>query len=133
MRLFQRYVQIMATNPTGELWVPQWEEIKKTFEEVHGIINEYRPHEARESLILRYEDQIRQVKEETEKVKGSVERARRTISLLGSGGLGYGQVAVNGGEKGLEGRCRQPKNEKELAKGREQLVWNVIEREVGSA
>ena len=113
--------------------MPQWEEIKKTFEEVHGIINEYRPHEARESLILRYEDQIRQVKDETVRVKGSVERARTVIKDLGIGGLGDGQTAVNGEAKGQQGKSRRPERGKDLEKAKEQLVWKAIEKEVGRA
>ena len=113
--------------------MPQWEEIKRTFEEVHGAINEYRPHEARESLILRYEDQIRQVKGETERVRSSVERARKVVDELGSVGLRDGEVAVNGEDQDMKTMGHKAKSQKERAIAKEKLMSDVIEREVGSA
>lgn len=133
MRLYHRYVQILATNPSGELWVPQWEEIKRTFEEVHKVINEYRPHEARESLILRYEDQIKEIVEETEKVKRTVERARKVMSQLGSGILKDGDLGTNGAGMGLETVSPIEHNNQNRAIARETAVFNMVESEVGGA
>lgn len=124
MRQYHRYVQILATNPSGELWVPQWEEIKKTFEEAHRVINVYRPHEARESLILRYEDQIKEVREETEKVKSSVERARKVVSGLGS-------EVLRNGDPGTNSETRDMKKDQAIAT--EELVLRMIDSKVGGA
>ena len=132
MHLFHRYVQIMATNPNGELWVPQWEEIKRTFEQVHGIINDYRPHEARENLILRYEDQIVQVREESEQVKDSIEKARGTMEELGKGSLENGSLLA----EDQEARTRRTaglNGKKDLPKTKEQVMWELIERGIGKA
>ena len=133
MQLFHRYVQIMAKNPNGELWVPQWEELKRTFEQVHSVINEYRPHEARENLIIRYEDQIAQVREESERVKVSIEKARKTMEDLGSEGSAGRNALVDGQDAtrnwktvGLNGNDNSPQT-------KERMMWEIIERKVGRA
>lgn len=133
MRLYHRYVQILATNPSGELWVPQWEEIKRTFEEVHMVINEYRPHEARESLILRYEDQIKQVNEETERVKRSVERAKKVVDELGGGTLKDGTKGSSDEVGRTETTSHLKSSGDSRTTSKEKAVIDVIESEVGSA
>ena len=133
MRLYHRYVQILATNPSGELWVPQWEEIKRTFEDVHKVINEYRPHEARESLITRYENQIKQVTEETQRVRRSVERARKVVGELGSATSKDGKLGADGELRRMRTESHTGSNKKNRATVRETAVLHMIENEVGGA
>ena len=78
---------------------------------------------------MRYEDQIRQVKEETERAKGIVERAKKVVEELGV-------ESVEAGERkddGLEAENRKTPTEKDRTLAREKRIWEVIEQEVGSA
>ena len=132
LQLYLRYVQILATDPSGLLWVPQWEEIRNTFEKIHGIINEYRPHQARESLVLMMEDQIQQLKKETKRVQSTVGKAEELMEKLGSenrsrpAGDHDPRSKLNGQGVGSQGSAQ-------LSGNIDQNLWNMLEKEVGDS
>lgn len=132
LQLYLRYVQILGTNPSGRLWVPQWQEIRKTFEEMHTIINEYRPHQARETLILMMEDQIKQFQEETERLKASVAKAKQAMESLSNGtedNVAKATINENHGTNGETQSTEQSSRKHPTAK---HDMWQVIENAVGS-
>jgi mediator of RNA polymerase II transcription subunit 7 len=92
---------------------------------VFKVLNAYRPHQARETLILMMEEQIRTIRAETEAVRESVGRAREVVEGLARGGEG-GDMNGRTGEVESEGEKRRGVNER-----REKRVWEVLEREVG--
>ncbi len=120
---FLSLINILATNPGA--WPPIWDELHASFREVHEVINGYRPHQARETLILMMEEQVEKVRAETKAVRESVARAREFIEGLGKEEVeGVMDVGRNYGTQKEEGkqRRRQDSNKK---------LWEVLEREVG--
>lgn len=77
---------IMSVNPSqyGE----KIEDLRTMFINFHHLLNEYRPHQARESLILMMEDQVRRVNSEVEgieKMKTKVSEAMKAIEATAQG------------------------------------------------
>lgn len=108
---------ILATNPVD--YPAKWDEIRDVFLEAHRVINEYRPHQARESLIQMMEEQVRQGREEIRICRETEERVREALGSLGKD-LEVAEVE--------EGRKRK----REPGKAREQRrVWEMLEREIG--
>ena len=93
----------------------------------HYLINEYRPHQARESLILLMEEQVRRGREEVRGVREARERVEGV--LMGLGEVGREGVEVGEGEE--EGRVKGVEaGRREREKREEWVVWDVINRTV---
>lgn len=84
-------------------------------------MNGYRPHQARETLILMMEEQIEKVRGETRAVRESVGSAREVVEGLGRDGEGVEDV---GGRVGKDGGKRQ------MNTG-ERRIWELLDRDVG--
>ncbi|KAL9610089.1 MAG: hypothetical protein Q9167_005198, partial [Letrouitia subvulpina] len=107
-----------------------WDQLRDLFIEAHGVVNEYRPHQARESLIRMMEAQIARCKGETEAVREVGGKVRDVLDGLKD--LGEKEAVVvgeeveteegTGGEQGREERRRRLKLKR---------VWEVVEEEVG--
>lgn len=92
---------------------------------MYKVLNAYRPHQARETLILMMEEQVKKIKGETEAVSESVGRAREVVEGLGKGVDGEGKE-TRIGERESEREKRRRIGEK-----KDKMVWEVLEREVG--
>ncbi|KAI4255039.1 MAG: hypothetical protein L6R42_006942, partial [Xanthoria sp. 1 TBL-2021] len=53
---FLSLTHCLAVDP--DTWAPKWDEMRALLSEAHGIVNEYRPHQARETLIQMMEEQV---------------------------------------------------------------------------
>ncbi|KAH0614855.1 uncharacterized protein H6S33_000491 [Morchella sextelata] len=91
---------------------------------MHHLINEYRPHQARETLCLRMEEQLEKIRRETEenrRVVGQIEEV-----LAGLAGVGERAEAlvgeVVGGRKGKE--SGEERRERAVARDRE--AWRML-------
>ncbi|KAL2044793.1 hypothetical protein N7G274_002568 [Stereocaulon virgatum] len=120
---FLSLTHTLATNPGA--YPPVWEHLQETFQDVFKVLNAYRPHQARETLILMMEEQVRTIRAETDAVRESVGRAREVVERLGKGGEG-GDMNGSIGEVESEGEKRR-----RIYEMREKRVWEVLEREVG--
>lgn len=85
-------------------------------------MNEYRPHQARETLIEMMEDQIRRGREETKGAKEMVGRVREALERVAAGD--------NGDERAMGMEDRGEENE-QAEDDEEKMVWKILEREVG--
>ncbi len=89
-------------------------------------MNEYRPHQARETLIEMMEEQIRRAREETRGAKEMVGRVKEALERVA--GDGRDEKRAQDGAVEIE---EEALNEVEDKEEEEKMVWNVLEREVG--
>jgi len=114
----------LAVEPEG--YGRKLEDLRTLFINMHHLINEYRPHQARESLILMMEAQIERCRAE---VRGIGEVKARVEGIL-EGLRREGGVGVEGGMG--EGGVEEEEEEEEAGRrGEEKRVWQALERELG--
>lgn len=120
---FLELMGTLAVEPEG--YGRKLEDLRTLFINMHHLINEYRPHQARESLILMMEAQIERCRAEVRGIGEVRARVEGILEGLGrEGGLGVGGGVGEGGaeeEVGEEGGRR----------GEERRVWEALERELG--
>ncbi|KAH8684504.1 mediator complex, subunit Med7 [Tricladium varicosporioides] len=117
---FLELIGIMSLN--AEIEVTQYDEkvsdLRTLFVNFHHLINEYRPHQARESLILMMQDQLDKSRAETDgirKMKAKVEGILEGLSQAKLVETTDGKVD-NGRDENIE-------------EGRD--VWDELEKEFG--
>jgi mediator of RNA polymerase II transcription subunit 7 len=117
---FLELMGIMSINP--EQYAEKIQDLRTLFINFHHLLNEYRPHQARESLILMMEAQLARSKAETEgieKMKAKVE------GIL----AGLGQVKLV--DEGV-GETKDDKRSSADFDGTKQ-VWDELRHEYGLA
>lgn len=121
---FLSLTNALATNPAG--YGPIWDELHELFQEIHKVINGYRPHQARETLILMLEEQLERVRGETRGIGEAVERAKEVVETLGK----EDQDGVGGGVETdqVQEAVSQGSRKEQIM---EKRIWTVLEREVG--
>ncbi|KYK61138.1 hypothetical protein DCS_02279 [Drechmeria coniospora] len=79
---FLELVGVMSHNPAdGEAKV---KDLRTLFINLHHILNEYRPHQARESAIEMMQDHLDRTRAETAAIRTQVDKARSVLEGLGS-------------------------------------------------
>lgn len=86
------------------------------------MINGYRPHQARETLILMLEEQLERVRGETKGIGEAVGRAREVVGRLGKEGAGV--VDDDSIGKNVE-------NRKSRGEWEDRRIWKILEKEAG--
>ena len=110
----------MSINP--EHYAEKIQDLRTLFINFHHLLNEYRPHQARESLILMMEDQLERARSETrgiEAMKVKVEGILR--------GLGQAKLADGEGEEEKSGETNRKSEDVDV----EVAVWEELRREFG--
>jgi mediator of RNA polymerase II transcription subunit 7 len=74
---------IVAVNPTSEQKDNKLKDILTMVTNMHALINEYRPHQARETLIREMERQVERKKKEIEGVRKMKERVGEVLEGFG--------------------------------------------------
>ncbi|KAL8874388.1 MAG: hypothetical protein Q9174_000287 [Haloplaca sp. 1 TL-2023] len=122
---FLSLINSLATDPNT--WAPKWDEMRALFTEANGIINDYRPHQARESLISMMEEHIERCKAETQACLDVSERVKQVVEGIERGdGLKSPEVgAVEQSERNITATTSTP------LKG-DKSIWNAIQEEVGT-
>ncbi|KAF4919366.1 Mediator of RNA polymerase II transcription subunit 7 [Colletotrichum viniferum] len=79
---FLELVSVMATTPDdGQAKV---EDLRTLFINFHHVLNEYRPHQARESAIAMMQSHLDRTRAETAAISAQVDKAKRLLEGLGS-------------------------------------------------
>lgn len=71
-----------SINPDGA--AEKADDIETILINIHNAINEYRPHQARESLIETMQGRLDQIRSETAAVNAVTDKAKRVLEGLGS-------------------------------------------------
>ncbi|KAH0536237.1 hypothetical protein FGG08_006883 [Glutinoglossum americanum] len=79
---FMELVGVLAVSP--EQYGRKIEDLRKIFINTHHLLNEYRPHQARETLILMMEEQLERSRAETAGIKRMKEKVESILSDLAS-------------------------------------------------
>ncbi|WEW58680.1 Mediator of RNA polymerase II transcription subunit 7 [Emydomyces testavorans] len=86
---FLELVGILATNP--EQYEPKLADIRNLFINAHHLLNIYRPHQSRESLITMMEEQLEKSREEIQEMNQIKERVESYLRELEAEGRALSQ------------------------------------------
>jgi mediator of RNA polymerase II transcription subunit 7 len=111
---------VLATDPTN--FQSKTDELRNLVMNAHQLINEYRPHQARESLIIMMEEQLEKKKAEIDSVKRMKEKV---AGLLGN--LDGEDEKIGDGE-----RDRQEKSKEKRWKDGQRAVWAALDDELAT-
>jgi len=116
---FLELVGILSQNP--ESFEDKIKDLEVLFLNAHALVNEYRPHQARETLILMMEEQVERKKAEIEGVSRMKEKVENVIS----------ELAKEGRESaGDEYDVAVQLNPEEWTKMEEKSVWKTLHEEL---
>lgn len=113
---------IMSVNP--EQYAEKIQDLRTLFINFHHLLNEYRPHQARESLIMMMEDQLERSKNETAGIERMKAKVEEILNELGQAKLANGDMKD---ADALEGADAERIDEDAL----ELAIWDELSRELG--
>ncbi|KAM0478929.1 hypothetical protein ACHAPX_004907 [Trichoderma viride] len=98
---FLELTGVMARSPADA--EAKINDLRTVFINMHHILNEYRPHQARESAIEMMQDHLDRTRTETAAIRTQVDKARKVLEGLGSLDLSLfkGEGLAVGGEVGV--------------------------------
>lgn len=119
---FLEFVGVLSVSP--ERFESKVDDLRNLFINAHHLLNLYRPHQARESLILMMEEQRDRTREEIrqmDKVKADIEGALEQLSFEGVDTDPGTQAAVEASSK--------PANTDEDAADESRLLWDLLDQD----
>lgn len=120
---------IVAQDPTSEAKEEKLGDLLTLVLNMHALINEYRPHQARETLIREMERQVERKRGEVEGVRRMGERVREVLRGIGKGVV-EAEAEAEAEEKGKEGgEVESGGEERRLERQRE--MWGVMDEVLG--
>ncbi|CAI7673774.1 unnamed protein product [Penicillium viridicatum] len=117
---FLEFTGILSVSP--EQFESKVEDLRNLFINAHHLLNLYRPHQARESLIMMMEEQLNHSREEMrqmDKVKAEVESVLEQLQAEGN------RVGATASEDDTD----QAKALKEKADEHSRLIWDLLDKE----
>ena len=122
---FLEMVHILAVNPSD--YPAKWDDLRDLLRNAHQMVNAYRPHQARESLILMMEEQVERCREE---IRGVREMKRKVEGIL-EGLAGEGGEVEGGSNGSWEEGGEEGEIERRRKLDEERRVWEVVAQYVG--
>lgn len=116
---------ILAQNPEQQQEKAQ--DLQTIVFNLHDIINQYRPHQARESLILMMEERVEKMKGEIQKVDQAKKNVAKLLQELQNNGI----VQALQEEKEEKGVSAVEDASVEKRKARQRAAWAALENEIG--
>jgi mediator of RNA polymerase II transcription subunit 7 len=77
---FLSLVGILSTNP--ELYQEKTQDLQTLMYNMHDLINQYRPHQARETLIMLMEERVERMRREIQGIEDGKEKVRTVLQTL---------------------------------------------------
>jgi mediator of RNA polymerase II transcription subunit 7 len=120
--------ELAIEEPTG--WARKAKDINQLYLNTLHLINEYRPHQARESLILRMEEDVEKGRKEVEDVKKLKEKVEAMIKdhdglIAGDEVLANGHGVQANGVNGDKKKSEQELRDEDVQKA----IWDVLNTE----
>jgi mediator of RNA polymerase II transcription subunit 7 len=103
------------------------QDLRTLFINIHHILNEYRPHQARESAISMMQDHLDKTRGETVAIRTQVDKARRVLLDLGA------MAPCETGLDAAEGIAEAGGAKDVLARRREMEVWAAADAQFAIA
>lgn len=120
---------VLAGDPAR--WQDKYEHMQTLLFNAHHLINEYRPHQARASLIVMMEDEVRKKKEEVEGVRKMGEKIEEVLGSLAREGLQTGPASDGKEEEGASAAMASREAEGGERRRREQrAVMRALDEEL---
>ena len=113
---------VVAQDPTSEAKEEKLKDILTLALNMHALINEYRPHQARETLIREMERQVERKRGEVEGVKKMGERVKEVLD-------GFGSVVLEASEETESAEVEVSDEERRVERQRE--MWGVMDEMLG--
>ncbi|KAL2855979.1 MED7 protein-domain-containing protein [Aspergillus pseudoustus] len=117
---FLELIGIMSITP--DQFEPKIEDIRNLFINAHHLLNLYRPHQARESLIMMMEEQLSRTREEIREMDKVKEELTTVLDQLAAEGAEVGSTI----EPTTADDKRVTKPEEHVSED-SQLVWDIID------
>lgn len=115
---------ILAQDPV--LYEDRATDLQTIMYNMHDLINQYRPHQARESLILMMEERVEKMKAEI----ASIDESRDKVAKLLQG-LQEGELAHKMEDEAEEKHKIKESAEVAKRKARQRAAWEALETEMG--
>lgn len=115
---------IVAVDPTSEAKNEKLRDILTLVANMHALVNEYRPHQARETLINMLERQVERKRGEIEGVRKMGDKVR---DVLG----GFGELAKIDGEGTARGSEENVGGEAERRREMQSRMWEALDEILG--
>ncbi|EUC27696.1 hypothetical protein COCCADRAFT_30878 [Bipolaris zeicola 26-R-13] len=118
---------IVASDPVSEKKDEKLKDIMTMVANMHALINEYRPHQARQTLIERMEEQVRRKRAEVEGVRKMGEKVRQVLAGFGAVDGEEKDWARDAGAEGSTGVGKEQVRKTEAQRG----TWEALEEVLG--
>ncbi|KAG5974587.1 hypothetical protein E4U55_008135 [Claviceps digitariae] len=109
----------LSHNPTNA--EPKIQDLRTLLINIHHILNEYRPHQARESAIALMQTHLDKTRSETIAIRTQVDKAKRVLEGLGS--LQVGEPDEDGDKEALSQKEQEEEEEQLLCEKWETELW----------
>ncbi|OAL52533.1 mediator of RNA polymerase II transcription subunit 7 [Pyrenochaeta sp. DS3sAY3a] len=119
---------IVALNPVSPAKDDKTADILTLVTNMHALINEYRPHQARETLIAKMEEQVQRKRGEVEGVRKISERVREV--LRGFGAEAPGEEGGKQGERDGKSEVGRASEEDKRRMGQRRM-WRAMDELLG--
>jgi mediator of RNA polymerase II transcription subunit 7 len=113
---------VMPINDGPPLYEEKMRQLSVLFFNAHQLINEYRPHQARESLIIMMEEQLERKRNEIESAKRMKEKVASLLGTLGEED-GEGAVPVVAASPKKVSKAEQWKDE-------QRAIWAALQEDM---
>ena len=113
---FLEFVGILSVSP--EEFEPKVDDMRNLFINAHHLLNLYRPHQARESLILMMEEQVERTKQEIEQMDKTKTEIQGFMEKLRAEGIDVDSAVEPA-----------PKEKSDPAVEDSRLVWDLVDED----
>ena len=131
---FLELVGILGVNPSHA--ADKTEHLQTLFYNIHDLINQYRPHQARESLVLMMEEQLDRFRVEKDSLKESKTKMEDLMKTIRAGGtMGPHKDDQSRGSDSSNGKVNGTMNgisdEADGRREKQRQRWATLEEELG--